>query len=154
MKEKAPLPPDAVLSSGEPSAADGRGSAGGSAAPPIVGIALVLVGILFMSLSGWTPTPSAAPAAIPAWENVSNVSFAAPYAEGSAGRPAIVSGTVGDDDIYGEDGGDAIAGGEGDDFIEAKDGARDYISCGSGEDVASVDELDAVCADCETVYGG
>lgn len=155
VKEKTPLSPDAVRSSGEPLAAgaDGRKSEGGSVSPRIAGITLVFVGITLMSLSGWMPTPSAIPAAIPAWENVSTERIS--VEGGSSEGLSVVSGGAGDDDIYGEDGGDAIAGGEGDDFIEAKDGARDHISCGPGDDVASVDAPeDIAAADCETVYGG
>jgi hypothetical protein len=45
-------------------------------------------------------------------------------------------------------------GGEGDDFIEAKDGEADVVACGPGNDVASVDHLDRVEDDCETLYSG
>lgn len=139
VKERTFIPPDAGVPPDETPAAeaDGRGRAEDSASPRIAGLALVAAGILLMSLSGWAPTPTV----FGLWENASS--------EGSA----IVSGIVGDDDLYGEPGRDVVVGGEGDDFIEAKDGAGDHISCGPGEDVVSVDERDAVASDCETVYG-
>ncbi|CAA9407766.1 Alkaline phosphatase [uncultured Rubrobacteraceae bacterium] len=60
----------------------------------------------------------------------------------------------GDDELYGGEGGDLILGGTGDDFIEAKDGEVDFVGCGSGNDVASVDLVDRVARDCETIYPG
>jgi len=47
---------------------------------------------------------------------------------------------------------DAELGGAGDDFIEAKDGHRDYVWCGPGDDVVSVDLGDRVARNCETLY--
>lgn len=136
MKEKTPAPPEKYVSGEFPAPeADGREDA-----PRIAGFAFIAVGILLMLLSGWAPTGS------PAWENVSSEGLP------PAGNPAIVSGGTGDDDLYGEPGSDIIVGGEGGDFIESKDGHRDYVICGPGDDVASVDEFDAVSSDCETVY--
>ena len=40
------------------------------------------------------------------------------------------------------------------DFIEAKDDEQDYVECGSGNDVASVDLGDRVARNCETLYPG
>jgi Ca2+-binding RTX toxin-like protein len=37
-----------------------------------------------------------------------------------------------------------LLGGAGDDFIDTKGGAQDYLECGSGNDVASVDLSDRV----------
>ena len=54
--------------------------------------------------------------------------------------------------IYGGSGLDAMFGGPGDDFIEAKDGARDSVVCGAGQDVVSADEKDLVSRDCEIIY--
>ena len=65
-----------------------------------------------------------------------------------------IRGLDGDDELYGGEGRDVILGGAGDDFIETKDGAVDLVSCGSGDDVASVDLLDLLPGDCETVYAG
>jgi len=61
-------------------------------------------------------------------------------------------GGVGDDELYGGRGGDALLGGTGDDFFEAKDGQRDYVWCGPGNDIASVDLSDRVASTCETIY--
>ena len=58
----------------------------------------------------------------------------------------------GDDELYGGPGRDALLGGAGDDFIEAKDGHRDYVWCGPGDDVVSVDLGDRVARNCETLY--
>lgn len=63
-----------------------------------------------------------------------------------------ISGGAGRDEIYGGPGRDVMLGGPGDDFIEAKDGERDFVACGAGRDVASVDERDRVSRDCEIVY--
>lgn len=66
----------------------------------------------------------------------------------------LLSGRGGDDELYGGSGGDVIVGGAGDDFIEARDGTRDYVECGAGADVASVDAQDLVAPACELVYPG
>jgi len=63
-------------------------------------------------------------------------------------------GLGGDDELYGGEGRDLILGGAGDDFIEAKDGEADFVGCGSGNDVTSVDFADRVARDCETIYPG
>lgn len=70
---------------------------------------------------------------------------------GGAGADSL-SGGAGEDEIYGLEGRDFLLGGAGDDFIEAADGERDYIGCGPGNDVVSVDKKDLVAHDCETVY--
>jgi hypothetical protein len=49
---------------------------------------------------------------------------------------------------------DALLGGLGDDFIEAKDGEWDYVGCGSGKDGASVDLIDRVTSNCDTLNPG
>lgn len=79
---------------------------------------------------------------------------------GFAGEDSLFGGE-GDDELYGGAGRDVLLGGGGDDFIEAKDGVRDYVDCGPGQDVASVDGggngealLDRVAPNCETVYPG
>lgn len=66
----------------------------------------------------------------------------------------VLSGSGGADELYGGEGRDVVVGGAGDDFIEAKDGARDYVECGPGTDIASVDARDLVARGCETVYAG
>lgn len=64
----------------------------------------------------------------------------------------VLTGGDGPDEIYGGPGRDLMFGGAGDDFIEAKDGARDFVDCGPGLDVASIDDADRVAPNCETVY--
>jgi Ca2+-binding RTX toxin-like protein len=72
---------------------------------------------------------------------------------GLAGDDAL-SGGGGDDELYGGPGHDALLGGAGDDFIEARDGERDYVWCGPGDDAVSVDPADRVARNCETLYAG
>lgn len=67
-------------------------------------------------------------------------------------RGGKIVGGSGADEVYGGPGLDVLLGGSGDDFIEAKDGVGDFVGCGAGHDVASVDEKDRVAPDCETVY--
>jgi Ca2+-binding RTX toxin-like protein len=72
---------------------------------------------------------------------------------GLAGDDALSSG--GDDDaLYGGTGHDALLGSAGDDFVEARDGERDYVWCGPGDDTVSVDPVDRVARNCETLYVG
>jgi RTX calcium-binding nonapeptide repeat (4 copies) len=66
----------------------------------------------------------------------------------------VLFGGVDDDELYGGGGRDTLVGGAGDDFVETKDGARDYVECGPGNDVASVDFGDLVSRSCETIYPG
>ena len=42
-----------------------------------------------------------------------------------------------------------LKGGGGDDVIAARDGQRDVVSCGPGDDRAKVDRKDRVANDCE-----
>lgn len=72
---------------------------------------------------------------------------------GLAGDDAL-SGGGGDDELYGGEGHDALLGGAGDDFIEARDGRRDYVWCGPGDDTVSADPADRVTRNCETLYAG
>jgi hypothetical protein len=72
---------------------------------------------------------------------------------GLAGDDAL-SGGGGDDELYGGDGQDALLGGAGDDFIEARDGERDYVWCGPGDDAVSADPADRLTRTCETLYAG
>lgn len=70
-----------------------------------------------------------------------------------------LEGLGGDDCLYGEDGGDrldggagadVVDGGRGDDRLRARDGERDRVRCGKGEDRARVDGKDKVRG-CERV---
>jgi len=72
---------------------------------------------------------------------------------GLAGDDALYGGG-GDDELYGGTGHDALLGGAGDDFVEARDGERDYVWCGPGDDAVSVDPVDRVARNCETLYVG
>ncbi|HEV2094694.1 MAG TPA: hypothetical protein VGR18_16170, partial [Rubrobacter sp.] len=72
---------------------------------------------------------------------------------GGAGDDALHGG-AGKDEIYAYPGRDDVLGGAGDDFIETKDGEVDRVSCGLGDDSASVDREDLISPDCESVYPG
>ena len=76
---------------------------------------------------------------------------------GSNGLAGLITSTLNGDDgndrIMGTDGGDLLSGGAGFDFIRARDKAADAVECGTGIDVALVDERDTVRA-CELVLGG
>ena len=72
---------------------------------------------------------------------------------GLAGDDVLFSGG-GDDELYGGKGHDALLGGAGNDFIEARDGERDYVWCGHGDDAVSADPVDRVTRNCETIYTG
>jgi hypothetical protein len=86
--------------------------------------------------------------------------------DGAGGRDRL-SGGRGDDRLLGAAGGDqlsdhagrdTLSGGAGNDRIDARDASaagrlgRDTVRCGTGFDVAIVDEDDRVAADCERVY--
>jgi Ca2+-binding RTX toxin-like protein len=73
---------------------------------------------------------------------------------------ATIVGDAGTNQIRGGDGNDSIDGGAGNDFlngnagddvINANDGFADRVDCGDGNDIANVDEFDAVNSNCETV---
>ena len=66
----------------------------------------------------------------------------------------VLSGGGGDDELYGGRGYDALLGGAGDDFVEARDGERDYVWCGPGDDAVCADPVDRVTPSCETLYVG
>jgi predicted acyl esterase len=68
---------------------------------------------------------------------------------GGRGRDRI-AGQGGDDRIRGGRGRDRIRGGRGDDRIQARDGRRDVVRCGPGDDTAIVDRRDRVRG-CERV---
>ncbi len=78
--------------------------------------------------------------------------------KGNRGDDAIYGGN-GDDEIYGGDGDDLIQGGYGndvmftgfgDDQVNAQDGQKDFITCGSGNDLIYVDAGLDVLRDCGT----
>ena len=71
---------------------------------------------------------------------------------GLPGADALYGGG-GDDGLYGGSGRDTLLAGAGDDFVEARDGQRDYVECGFGDDTASVDPQDRVAPGCETLFG-
>jgi hypothetical protein len=50
-------------------------------------------------------------------------------------------------------GADVLSGGSGDDVINAKDGSKDTIDCGTGSDRVTVDAIDVVSSNCEQVIG-
>jgi hypothetical protein len=84
--------------------------------------------------------------------------------DGGAGDDDI-DGGFGDDVIVGGPGRDSIAGDRrggdcgplwckypfGNDTIDARDGERDSVMCGAGQDSVSADAIDVVAGDCETV---
>jgi hypothetical protein len=79
---------------------------------------------------------------------------------GGPGNDVLVGG-AGDDMLSDGDqgtgqpsGSDDLNGGAGQDTISARDGFRDVITCGPGNDIVGADSLDVVAADCETVHVG
>lgn len=67
---------------------------------------------------------------------------------GYGGNDVLMGGS-GPDLIVGGKGRDVISGGPGNDRINARDGERDTISCGTGRDVVVRDPVDVVAPDCE-----
>src|SRR4051794_572641 len=65
------------------------------------------------------------------------------------GAANTIDGNGGDDRIVGGDGEDTLFGGDGDDVIDSRDGHRDRVECGAGDDTATIDRGDDVAADCE-----
>lgn len=57
----------------------------------------------------------------------------------------------GDDVVDGGKGEDILSSGPGDDLVRARDGVRDRVFCGQGEDRVLADKLDRAYSDCETV---
>lgn len=84
--------------------------------------------------------------------------------DGGAGADDLDAG-FGDDVVVGGPGADSIAGDRrggdcgplwcklpyGNDTIDARDGERDSVTCGAGQDTVSADLVDVVAPDCETV---
>jgi Ca2+-binding RTX toxin-like protein len=60
-----------------------------------------------------------------------------------------LDGNGGDDKIVGGAGEDTLFGGDGNDFIDSRDGKRDRVECGAGDDNATIDRIDDVSGDCE-----
>lgn len=56
---------------------------------------------------------------------------------------------AGEDFVLGGNGSDDVQSGDGADFVSARDGTPDRVTCGAGEDIASVDVNDTVSNDCE-----
>ncbi len=82
-----------------------------------------------------------------------------PKVTGGAGDDKV-SGGAGDDLLKGDGGNDVLDLGSGEDFvhsgggadkIDAADGDKDRVICGTGKDVAKVDPVDTVDEDCNTV---
>lgn len=69
---------------------------------------------------------------------------------GEAGSDALYGGS-GRDALLGGAGRDLLYGGRGNDAIDAADGARDVIQCGSGVDRVFADRIDFAGRDCEHV---
>jgi hypothetical protein len=67
---------------------------------------------------------------------------------GSAAANTL-DGNGGDDTIVGGPGADTLFGGDGNDFIDSRDGQRDHVECGPGQDNATIDRIDDVSSDCE-----
>jgi peptidoglycan/xylan/chitin deacetylase (PgdA/CDA1 family) len=65
-----------------------------------------------------------------------------------------LGGGWGTDTLSGGPGHDTLRGGPGDDLLVAADGAADTVDCGPGRDLARVDALDRVAANCEEIEGG
>jgi Ca2+-binding RTX toxin-like protein len=71
---------------------------------------------------------------------------------GGTGADTLAGGS-GDEHIIGGPNPDKITGGTGDDTINAQDGAKDTIDCGTGNDRVTVDAIDVVSSNCEHVAG-
>ena len=87
-----------------------------------------------------------------------------PYCEAQGTRgPDRVTGTkanesffmgAGNDRVSGGPGADKVSGGSGNDLLFVRDGSRDTVSCGAGDDGVSADRSDVVAGDCERVHRG
>ena len=55
-----------------------------------------------------------------------------------------LKGQKGDDRLFPGRAGDIVQGGPGDDFTNARDGKRDKVNCGAGDDAVKVDQFDVV----------
>jgi hypothetical protein len=68
----------------------------------------------------------------------------------SRGSFDCLKGNKGDDRLFPGLAGDIVQAGPGDDFTNARDGKRDKVNCGAGDDVVKVDQFD-VARNCEQV---
>ncbi|HEV2859132.1 MAG TPA: S8 family serine peptidase [Solirubrobacterales bacterium] len=68
---------------------------------------------------------------------------------GRGGRDRL-NGLAGGDCLNGNRGKDRLGGGAGDDLLRSRDGKRDLVNCGAGDDTAIADRLDRL-RNCETV---
>ena len=66
----------------------------------------------------------------------------------------VIRGDAGNDRLSGGRSRDSLLGNSGDDRINALDGARDRISCGTGNDRVVADRIDRVAGNCETIRRG
>ena len=64
--------------------------------------------------------------------------------DGGTGDDARSTAVPGADRLTGGPGVDRLTGGVGDDWVDARDGRRDLVRCGSGRDTARVDRADVV----------
>jgi Ca2+-binding RTX toxin-like protein len=64
----------------------------------------------------------------------------------------IAIGGHGSDELFDDQGHESLRGEEGNDRFSSRDGDRDVIDCGPGEDVVLADHTDVVAEDCEHVY--
>jgi Ca2+-binding RTX toxin-like protein len=79
--------------------------------------------------------------------------------DGGAGNDSLNGGDAddqldggdGDDRLAGGPGADAYEGGEGNDTVYARDGVREHVACGGGQDAGDADVEDDVTGDCEGV---
>jgi len=78
----------------------------------------------------------------------------ADYIDGGAGNDNINVSFSESPPLGTRDGADVLRGGDGDDRIGSRDGVADDVQCGAGTDIAGVDSLDTVAADCEQVFVG
>ena len=69
---------------------------------------------------------------------------------GSSGADTV-SGGSGSDRVSGGPGADKVSGGSGNDLLFVRDGSRDTVSCGAGDDGVSADRSDVVASDCESI---
>jgi Ca2+-binding RTX toxin-like protein len=81
------------------------------------------------------------------------------HMKGGSGND-VMNGGAGNDDIEGQGGNDLLIGGKGHDVlgggpgrdrIRARDGVRDRINCGAGDDTVRADRSDVVASNCEHV---
>lgn len=67
---------------------------------------------------------------------------------GGRGYDKLVGGP-GNDTMTGDTSMDFFFGADGSDSIKAKDGQKDFVSCGAGKDAVEADKIDIVAPDCE-----